>query len=114
MSSKNLFAALITGIVFGMLAVLITWLGGGATSPFREYFQRNVELSNLWGMLNFPAYMGLMITGARSFAAGFLFIFLQWSVIGSAGTLVLRWIGEPSENVNREGDEIIPPSQRLR
>jgi hypothetical protein len=83
-----------------MLAVLITWLGGGETSPLREYLQRNVELSNLWAMLNFPAYMGLMMTGATSFAAGLFFIFLQWFLTGSAGTLVLYWIVESGKEVN--------------
>jgi hypothetical protein len=113
MTPKTLLTALINGTVFGMLALLITWLlGGHASSPFREYFLWHVDLPNLWRLLNFPAYMGLLITGLRGPAL--LGIFVQWFVIGSIGYVTAHWFLRSLKEVTQAGDERIPPSEPLK
>lgn len=83
MDSRKFLSALISGVLLGMLAVVISWLLGSETSPFYQYFLQNVTLPNLWMLLNFPAFLILLIVGTGSFELGLFTIFLQWLVIGS-------------------------------
>jgi hypothetical protein len=112
MKYKTFFTALIGGIVLGMLSLLIDWLlGKDKTSPFGEYFLWHVELPNIWMQLNFPAYMGRLLTGTRS--SGF-FTFLQWFVIGSFGAQIVRFLLGLVRHTIGMYDERDSPSQRLR
>jgi hypothetical protein len=104
MTSKTLLTALTNGALFGMLSLIIDWLlGGFESSPFREYFLWNVALPNKWMALNFPAYMGLLLTGLRGPA--FLAIFLQWFVIGSIGYVIGRWFLRSFKTTVQTGNE---------
>jgi hypothetical protein len=107
MTYKTFFTALITGVVLGMLAALFTWLMQNETSP-------NNGLTSLWMLLNFPAFMGLMMAGGRSLSAGLFFIFLQWFVVGFVGALIVRWMLGRKKTTNEKDSERIPPSQRMR
>jgi len=90
MDSRNLVVSAVVGIALGGFAILLSWLLGGESSPFHEFFLQNVSLKNLWMFLNFPAFMALILTGARSFEIGLLMVFLQWLIIGFIGSLLIR------------------------
>lgn len=107
MTSKTLLMALITGIVLAMLAALFTWFLHDTASSSDGF-------ANLWVIINFPAFMGLMMTRATSLAAYLYFIFLQWFFIGFVGALVVRWISRSGKKVTQTGEIRIPPSERLR
>lgn len=82
MDSSRLLGGLAVGAIFGLLAVFVSWLLGGESSPFYDFFLHNVGLRNVWMLLNFPAFMALVLVGARSFEVGLLTIFGQWFIIG--------------------------------
>lgn len=76
------------GSALGVVAVLLSWLIGSETSPCYQYFLENVTVKNIWMVVNFPAFMVLILTGARSFAIGALLIFFQWLLIGFLASFV--------------------------
>ena len=90
MDSSDILKCAMVGSIFGCLAILISWLLRAESSPFYEFFLHNVSLPNLWGILNFPAFMVLILVGGRSFAAGLIVVFTQWFVIGIVGSLVIQ------------------------
>ena len=90
MDSSKILSGFAVGAVLGVCAVLFSWLGGSESSPLHEFFLHNVTLKNIWMLLNFPAYMALLVSGARSFEIGLVMIFLQWFIIGFLGSLLIR------------------------
>src|SRR5215204_3347762 len=90
MVSRHISVCVIVGMLLGVLANLASWLLSAESSPFYEYFLYNVRLKNLWSLLNFPAFMILVLTGAWSEGASILVIFLQWFIIGFFGSFVIR------------------------
>src|SRR5687768_1410479 len=74
MDSRKILSGLAFGVVLGICAVLFSWFAGSESSPLHEFFLHNVTLKNIWMLLNFPAYMALVVTGARSFEVGLVMI----------------------------------------
>lgn len=68
---------IITGVVFGLAALFVSWLGGSEASPFYEYFLWHVTLPNIWMKLNFPVLLAYLLTGSTSPAFGILVIFFN-------------------------------------
>lgn len=114
MTIKTLSISVIIGTVLAMLTLPIDWLLFGETSPYRQYFLYNVGLPNFWRMLNFPVFMCMLLSGARSNTAALFFNFMQWFLIGSLGYIVIRWMFTPFPKADANVDERIPPSERLR
>lgn len=90
MDSSKILSSVAVGSILGVIAVLVSWLLGGESSPIYEFFLQNVTIPNIWLLLNFPAYMVLALSGAGSFAAGLFMIFLQWFIIGFFGSFAAR------------------------
>lgn len=90
MDSRKILSCLAVGVVLGVCAVVFSWFGGSENSPLHEFFLHNVTLKNIWMLLNFPAYMALLVVGGRSFAIALVMIFLQWFIIGFVGRFLLQ------------------------
>ena len=69
-----------------VVALLLTWLIMGDSSPFHDYFLWHVDLPNLWGMTIFVPYLiGVIIEGnphSPSELVVGLALIIQWSVLG--------------------------------
>jgi hypothetical protein len=74
----------IRSLLFALLASFITWLVLSEHSPFDNYFLYHVSGRNFVGRLVFVPYI-LMLLLRPSFGADeitYLFIFLQWLLVG--------------------------------
>jgi hypothetical protein len=72
-------------IGFALIAMGLTWLVLGETSPLREYFTYHVAVPNFVGKLLPLPYFGLMILRppyAIQDLVGYGLEFIQWLVIG--------------------------------
>ena len=79
-----------------LLFVLCDWLLRAESSPLRQYFLYNVDLPNLWGLLNLgPAIAGMILSGnvhQPSEVGYFLAAVAQWFIVGFLVSLVLHGI----------------------
>lgn len=76
---------------FALVAMAITWLVLGETSPLREYFSYHVAVTNFAGKLLPLPYFGLMILRppyAIQDLVGYGLEFIQWLVIGYLVALI--------------------------
>lgn len=90
--------AAITGLIFGLVAIFITWVLMSETSPFYEndLVGTTRDLGSawrVWGVLNIPAFMALMVSS--SIALSVVIIFIQWFLIG----YFVSWIFEKLSGV---------------
>ena len=83
----------ISGIIIGLLAVLITWVVSADSSPLHHFFLYHGEIPNVWAQLNFPVLMVMIMSGGRSMELSDGLIFMQWFIIGLAISVgILRLI----------------------
>lgn len=84
-------AVVVVGTV--SLALLVSWVLQGETSPLRQYFLWHTALPNLWTTITLPAFfVSLAISGnvhAGSLGGYVLGMALQWGLIGGVLSLVL-------------------------
>lgn len=93
---------ILTGVVFGLGALFVTWILASETSPFREYFLWNVRLPNIWRLLNVSVVMASIIAGVNSVAFSVLVIFLQWFIVGFLCSLAVTWFRR-KQTIRRNG-----------
>jgi len=82
----------LVGIIFSVLATIVSWLLTNESSPFSDYLLWNPRLRNYWGMLNFPSYLaGAMAAvnphNVNEFVAWSVFL-IQWMLFGIIVTVI--------------------------
>ena len=69
-----------------VIALLVTWLLLGESSPFHNYLIRNSELPNVWAMTTAVPYIfSALITGnphSPSMVIFMIALIIQWALIG--------------------------------
>ena len=91
---RSIKSRLVFSVLFGLGAILISWLIQGDSSPFADYFRWNVGLPNLWAMLNALPYIAAAILSDDSLILFTVLQFIQWFVVGFVLSLLLaRFFG---------------------
>jgi len=77
--------------------VLINWVVNTESSPLYHFFLYHGQIPNIWAQLNFPVFMVMILSGARSMESSLALIFVQWFIIGLAiSVTILRLIKDGS------------------
>lgn len=71
-------------LTFAIVATTMVWLVLGESSPFYDYFLFNVTVPNIVGRLITIPYIIMMILRPRTGgdALAYIFVFLQWFLVG--------------------------------
>jgi hypothetical protein len=86
LASRRLKFQLIFTTIVVLVALLLSWLIMGDSSPFHDYFLWHVGLPNLWAMTMFVPYLiGAMIEGNPHSPSELIIglaLIIQWFVLG--------------------------------
>ena len=86
LASQKLIFQVVFASFFVLLALLVTWLILGDSSPFHNYFLWHVDLPNAWAMTTFlPFVFSAIVTGnphSPSMVIFILALIVQWLLIG--------------------------------
>lgn len=89
--------ALFGGFIGMLIALALSWLIDGETSPLSRYFlYSGGDIQNLWWSLNFPSYfVGALVAGnphsVNESVAWSVFL-IQWFAIGFVLTTIVKSI----------------------
>jgi hypothetical protein len=87
LASWKLKFRLVFSSLIMLLALLVTWLIMGDSSPLHEYFLWHGDLPNTWAITTLiPYIIGALITGnphSPSIAIVIFALIIQWFLIGS-------------------------------
>ena len=90
--NKHVLPALVSGLVFGVLSVLISWALLVESSPFYEDALRPGWARYIWQILNIPAFVAIVVSNVE--VIGVAVMFVQWCLIGFTSTWFLGRILE--------------------
>ena len=86
LASQKLKFRLVFSTLVVLVALLVTWLIMGDSSPLHDYFLWHVTPKNIWGMTSLiPYIVSAMIEGNPHSPSMVIFIFaliIQWWLIG--------------------------------
>lgn len=79
---------IIVGLLMGIVAVICTMIIKSESLPFNNYLYESDVLTVIFGILNLPVFVVLLLTQINYPPFALLLIFIQWFLIG----IFLHWI----------------------